>query len=206
MSTAVWIGLIITFFLIILSVAIIIIVIRTVKKTTMSDVPPNSPLMIRFSPGENGHAVFVLKNIKSEVSTSDRVLVEAKPLDIEYDEDGEPINVDTVTFSIRKECLVSCPRGTISLKRDIYFISPQNSTDLTERFRNTKLGQKIVDFTNDVNTTDYVISSVVRQQERQRKEVNLLDTEQDKISKQKDVFIKQLQQNKEPRVIERKSD
>lgn len=111
-------------------------------KDKSKKVPPNSPLVIFFDKSvSQGYAIAALMDKKSEFRG--RMTLKVKPLDLAYDKKGKPVKIEPFDVPVRTNLIQQSPVGWTSLYREIWFVAPENISEINSEFRETPLGQSI---------------------------------------------------------------
>ena len=181
---------IIIIFIIILVLGILaFIFIRYFSK--LKEIPPNQPLLISLDKTRTGgYALGVI--IDTDFKLGDRGLITFKPLDIPYNEKGEPENREPFTCAIRKEKCQEIPAGGLSQNRAIVIIFPDNSSDLDSVFRNTPFGKGISAAIETIDIIDNALNMAKKKQMMERRENAMFEFEQSKINILKDDELKKM--------------
>ena len=175
-------------------IVLTIILLFKLKKSSASEIPPNSPIIIKLSSKDSsGHCLFVLGSEESKYSN--RIYVTAKALDVPYNSNGKPKEVGLKDFIINDEKRIILPVGSISEHRNLWFILPDSVSELDPRFRNTHLGVAISKMTETVQIIDKGFELVKESRLHEKQVIDLLLREENKLL---DLYKKEINQRGQP--------
>lgn len=175
-----WIGLAVTFFILLTVITIIILLVRAINKIKL-DIPPNSPLIWNLDTSKSGgFSTGVLAHYHS-TNFRDRKIISMRPLDVPYDDKGKAIEQENIEFAFRIEKSIELPPGALSRHRGNIIIMPESASDLDERFRNTPLGIAFSSAIELMEFKDKAIDIMRKRQTSERSAIKLLEDEEHKI-------------------------
>ena len=171
---------IITIFLGLAFLVFIGILVYRISKKIGSDMPVKPSIVVTFDPSKTGgHCLLVVKSIDSKFG--DRLIIEAKPLDLPYDPKGKSVECPNQRFAVRKEKAIMLSEGALSAFRDFIIIAPENSMMLDERFRNSPVGFGFCMMCELTEFKDKALDSVMSRQFGERSTMALLESEENKL-------------------------
>jgi len=143
--------------LIIVGGAILLIIWRMSSKYK---IPPNAVLAINLNPNTSGgHALLIELPSESNI-WDDRKLVKGIPLDMKYDEDGDPVLAQEQIIPMKKERRIAISPGGLSSYRTIAFYFPESFMDLPNGFRETPVGMAFAIGTEAVKMRDTLLKVI----------------------------------------------
>ena len=181
-------------------ISLIIFAIIKVSKKIRPDVPPNSNLIISLDPQlTKGHSIGVkmtpdddLINNKNHTSG----LIKMRPIDVSYDKDGKPVEMQPVKFAVRRNLVFRCPAGSLSHYRTVEIIFPSSSAQLDGDLLETQFGRLLAEMVEKANDTDNLLDTVRKSNLKRKVQHDLMDETQEKVVEYQRGMLRELFDNK----------